>query len=74
MDLLLSDNNENDPLALLGDFNAYCSKWCNSGKSNEAGMEVDNITTSVGQLINAPTQFVNKNSSCIDLIFSSDLN
>lgn len=37
-------------------------------------MEVDNITTSVGQLINASTQFVNKNSSCIDLIFSSDLN
>ena len=37
-------------------------------------MEVDNITTSVGQLINAPTQFVNKTSSCIDLIFSSDLN
>ena len=40
------------------------------------GIELDNITTSAGysQLINEPTHFVNKTSSCIDLIFSSDLN
>ena len=41
-----------------------------------AGIELDNITTSAGysQLINELTHFVNKTSSCINLIFSSDLN
>ena len=41
-----------------------------------AGIELDNITTSAGysQLINEPTHFVNKTSSCIDLIFPADLN
>ena len=70
--------NENHPACsiLIGDFNARSSKWCNSDKINRAGIELDNITTSAGcsQLINEPTHFVNKTSSCIDLIFSSDLN
>ena len=74
LDLLLSNINDNHPLTLIGDFNGKSSKWCKSDKSNRAGIELDNITTSAGQLINEPTQFVNKTSSCIDLIFSSDLN
>ena len=74
LDLLLSNINDNHPLTLIGDFNAKSSKWCKSDKSNRAGIELDNITTSAGQLINEPTQCVNKTSSCIDLIFSSDLN
>ena len=43
---------------------------------NRAGIELDNITISAGysQLINEPTHFINKTPSCIDLIFSSDLN
>ena len=78
LDLLLSKINDNHPTCpiLIGDFNAKSSKWCNSDKNNRAVMEFDNISTSAGysQLINKPTHFVNKTSSCIDLIFSSDLN
>ena len=78
LDLLLSNINDNHPTCSvrIGDFNAKSSKWCNSNKSNRAGIELDNITTSAGysQLINELTHFVNKISFCIDLIFSSDLN
>ena len=70
LDLLLSNINDNHPIAPLGDFNA---KWCNSDKSNRVDIEPDNITTSVGRLINEPTQFVNKTSSSTDLIFCLDL-
>ena len=39
-------------------------------------MEFDIITTSAGysQIMNEPKHFVNKTSSCVDLIFSLDLN
>ena len=42
---------------------------------NIAGLEIDNITTTAGysQLINKPTHFINGTSSCIDLIFSSNV-
>ena len=78
LDLFLSTINDNHQTCsiLIGDFNAKSSKWCISDKSNRAGSECDNITTSAGysQLINKTTHFVNKISPCIDLIFSSDLN
>ena len=78
LDLLLSNINDNHPTCsiLTGDFHAKSSIWCNSDKSNRAGIELDNITTSAGysQLINQLTHFVNKTCCCIDLIFSSDLN
>ena len=74
----LSNINDNHPTCsiIISDFNAERSKWCNSDKCNRAGIELHNITTSAGysQLINEPTNFVNKTSFCIDLIFSSDLN
>ena len=76
--LLLSNINDNHPICSIriGDFNAKSSKCCNSNKSIRASEELDNITKSAGysQLINQPTHFVNKTSSCINLIFSSDLN
>ena len=55
--------------------NAKCSKWCSSDKNNIAGLEIDNITTTAGysQLINKPTHFINETSSCIELIFSSNV-
>ena len=72
LDLLLSNINDNHPTCsiLIGDFNAKSLKRCNSDKSNRAGIELDNITNSAGysQLINKSTHFVNKTSSCIDLI------
>ena len=77
LDLLFSSINDNHPTCsiLIGDFNAESPKWCNGDKSNWAGIECDNITTSAGysQLINELTHLVNKTSSSIDLIFSSDL-
>ena len=55
LDLLLSNINDNHATCsiLKGDFNAKSSKWCSGDKSNRAGIELDNITTSAryGQLI-----------------------
>ena len=51
-------------------------KWCASDKNNTAGMELDNITMTSGynQMIDKPTHYINESSSCIDLIFSSNVN
>ena len=77
LNLLLTNINNNQPACsiLIGDFNTKCSKWCSSDKNNIVGLEIDSITTTVGysQLINKPTHFINGTSSCIDLIFSSNV-
>ena len=46
LNLLLLNINDDHPTCsiLIGDFNAKNSKWCNSDKSNRAGIELDNIT------------------------------
>ena len=61
---------------VLGDFNTKCSKWCASDKSSTAGIQLDNITMTSGynQMIDKPTHYINESSSCIDLIFSSNVN
>ena len=61
---------------VLCDFNAQCSKWCTSDKNNTAGIGLDNITMTSGynQMIEKTTHFINESSSCIDLIFSSNVN
>ena len=76
LDSLLSNRNDQHPTCsiVIGDFNATCSKWYSSDKDNTAGLELDSITTQqviVKWLINQPTHFINKSSSCIDFIFSS---
>ena len=45
-------------------------------KNNPAVIELDNITTTSGynQMIDKPTYFISESSSCIDLIFSSNVN
>ena len=74
LEFFLSSINNDHPICsiLLGVFNAKSSKWCNSDKRIRVDIELDNITTSAGysQLITETTHFVNKTSSCIDLIFS----
>ena len=76
LDLLLSNINDQHPACsiIMGDFNAKYWKWCTTDKNNTAGLEIDSITTASGysQTINKPTHFINKSSSCIDLIFSSN--
>ena len=61
---------------VFGDFNTKCSKWCASDKSSTAGIQLDNITMTSGynQMIDKPTHYINESSSCIDLIFSSNVN
>ena len=65
-DLLLSNISDLHPTCsiVLGDFNAKCSKWCASDKSNRAGIELDNITTISGynQMIDKPTHYINESS------------
>ena len=74
---LLLTNINNQPACSIrnGDFNANCSKWCSSDKNDIAGLEIDNITTTAdySQLLNKPTHFMNGTSSCIYLIFSSNV-
>ena len=52
------------------------SKWCASDKNNTAGIKLDNITITSGynQMIDKPTHYNNESSSCIDLIFSLNVN
>ena len=77
-DLLLSNNNNLYPTCsiVLVDFNAKCPEWCASDKSNTAGIELHNITIKSGhnQMIDKPIHYINESSSCIDLIFSSNVN
>ena len=77
-DLHLSNINNIYPTCsiVLGDFNAKCSKWCSSDKNNTTGIELDNITMTSGynQMIDKPTCYINESSSCIDLVFSSNVN
>ena len=77
-DLLLSNINNlhSNCSIVLDDFNAKYSKWCASDKNNTAGIELDSITMTSGynQMIDKPTHFINESSSCIDLIFSSNVN
>ena len=77
-DLLLSNINDLHPTCsvVLGDFNAKYSKWCASDRNNSAFIELDNITMTFGynQMIDKPTHYIIESSSCIDLIFSSNVN
>ena len=77
-DLLFSNINDLHPTCsiALGDFNEKCSKWCASDKSNTACIELDNITitSDYSQMIDKATHYINGSSSCIDLIFSSNVN
>ena len=45
-------------------------------KNNPAVIELDNITTTSGynQMTDKPTYCISESSSCIDLIFSSNVN
>ena len=56
------NNNQAACSILIGDFNVKCSKWWTSDRNNIAGLEIDE-----------PTHFINGTSSCIDLIFSSNV-
>ena len=62
--------------AVLGDFNAKSNIWFKGDKTTYGGSKIDGITSTFGlqQIINEPTHINGDSSSCIDLIFTSQLN
>ena len=73
--LLLTNINKNQlPYSILiGDSNLKFSKRCSSDKTNVLVLETNTITKSgdCSQVINKPTHFINRTSSCIGLFHSS---
>ena len=57
------------------DFNAKYWRWCASDKNIKAGLELDKIATTSGynQMIDKTTHGINESSSCINLVFSSNV-
>ena len=61
---------------IIGDFNARSNNWCSSNKTTYEGKKFDSLTFQCGfkQVISDPTHILESNSSCIDLIFTSQPN
>ena len=57
------------------DFNAQLNSWYRNDSTDTGGSKIDLLTSTFGfhQIINEAT-FLNNFSSCIDLIFTSQLN
>ena len=76
--MLMPNINDEKPLAsiITGDFNARSKNWWSQDITNIQGSIIDTITSTSGyhQLINLPTHITNTSSSCIDLIFISNVN
>ena len=62
-------------IVALGDFNSQTKGWYLLGKTTYEGTRIDHITSQFGleKLTHEPTHIAGKRSSCIDLIFSSQL-
>ena len=77
-ELTLDKIHKNNPFMtiVLGDFNAKSNNWCKSDITSLEGSKTDTIANSSGlnQLIQEPNYILNLSSSCIDLIFTSQLN
>ena len=61
---------------LLGDCNAKSRTWCRNDVTTTEGKAVENISSQFGlhQVINEVTHILESPFSCIDLIFTSELN
>ena len=62
--------------AITGDFNARCNRWWVNKSNNTNGVSIDNLISSFGlkQLIPEPTHILPTSSSCIDLLFTNQVN
>ena len=78
LEKLFSDINKLKPSlsVVTGDFNARSSSWWSDDISTTEGTNLFSLTSSNGfsQLINEPTHIQTNSSSCIDLIFTDQLN
>ena len=76
--LLMSNINNEFPLCsiIIGDFNAWCSRWWKNNVTNSEGQEIDFLISSAGykQIIDKPTHVINNSMSYIDLIFCTNQN
>ena len=63
-------------MVVLGDFNAKLNSWYTNDSTDIEGLKIDILTSSFGfhQIINKSTHILNNSSSCIGLIFTSQLN
>ena len=63
-------------IVALGDFNAKTTNWYKNDINSYEGLKIDTITSQFGlqQIINEATYLTSKNSSSIDLIFTSQPN
>ena len=68
---------DNNPFLVvaIGDFNAWSSSWCINDKSNCEVTKINCLASvyNLKQVIHKPTHLL-ENSSCIDLIFTSQSN
>ena len=63
-------------MTTIGGFNAKSRNWYSQDKTSFEGKTIESITSQFGlyQLINEPTHLLENSSSCIDLIFTLQLN
>ena len=61
---------------IIGDFNARLNSWCSSDKTTYEGKKFESLTSQCGfkQVISDPTDILESNSSCVDLIYTSQPN
>ena len=75
--MFLSNINDLNPVfsIVIDDFNARTSKWWSSDKETFEGRAMHSLKTSAGytQLIEQPTHVINNSSSCIGLVFASNV-
>ena len=75
---LLCNIRSKDPAfkILLGDFNSRSKSWWVHDITNNEGTQIESISSLYGffQLISEPTHILQNSSSCIDFIFTSELN
>ena len=69
--------NQKDAISItMGNFNVRSSNWCKYDKSNKEGAQIDSVTSTYGlvQLICERTYILPNSPSCIDLIFTNQMN
>ena len=61
---------------LISDFNATCATWYSKDNSTTEGLKQRLLTSQFGlnQIINEPTHIMKNSSTCIDLLFTSQIN
>ena len=74
LDTLAESNS--DLVVVLGDLNIKSKNWYINDKTTTEGAKIKFVTSQFGlhQIINEPTHVLEKSSSCIDLIFTSQPN